>query len=84
MNTSAPHALTLSIFIIERLLIEIVIKGWSISCCMGLTIFYVPWVNSPPKLVFREFCISHSEVGVSSLTMWLTVAAFKVHYSNYN
>ena len=40
--------------------------------------------QSPKTRFHWEFCISHSEVGVSSLTMWLTVAAFKVHYSNYN
>ena len=35
----------------------------------------VPWVNSPPKFVFKEFCISHYR---------LLVAAFKVHSPNYN
>ena len=73
---------------IVKLLIEIVIKGWSILYRIvygSMTIFSCTLGEQSPQTRFQEeFCISHSEVGVSSLTMWLTVAAFKVHYSTYN
>ena len=30
---------------------------------VGLSVKNVPLVNSPPKLIFKEFCISHSRGG---------------------
>ena len=39
---------------------HIVTVNWVISLQCSVYIIHVPWVNSPPKLFFKEFCISHS------------------------